>query len=195
MQKSNAIETDFTDNALIIRFVRPEMRNPLSVSVLKTLGSLIEKVSESKDISRVIFVGADKSFASGADLREIASIDSSDEAKSFARLGQDIFKRITELDVQTVAAINGFCFGGGLDLALSCNVRIAAPFATFCHPGSRLGIITGWGGTQRLPLLIGQANASLMLFTADQIDAATALRFGLVDSIAEDVLAAALQIS
>lgn len=98
--------------------------------------------------------------------------------------------KITSLSQETIAAINGYCFGGALDLALACDRRIASPNATFAHPGASLGIITGWGGTQRLPRLVGTANALEMFFTASPIDAQRALRIGLIDSINEDVLAA-----
>jgi enoyl-CoA hydratase len=85
------------------------------------------------------------------------------------------------------AFVNGFCFGGALDLALSCKKRIAAPNATFCHPGANLGIMTGWGGTQRLPRLIGEAKALEMFLTAKRVDAIEALRIGLVDEISEEI--------
>jgi len=92
----------------------------------------------------------------------------------------------------TVAGVNGYCFGGGLDLALACDKRIAAPNATFCHPGAGLGIITGWGGTRRLPRLVGRGNALSMFFTAEPINAYEALRIGLIDEIDPDPVAAAM---
>jgi len=95
-------------------------------------------------------------------------------------------QKIIDLQPATIAAINGYCYGGALDLALACDRRIASPKATFCHPGVGLGIITGWGGTQRLPRLIGTANASMMFFTAMPIDAKEALRIGLIDEIKKD---------
>jgi enoyl-CoA hydratase len=100
--------------------------------------------------------------------------------------------KIDKLPVPTIAAVNGYCFGGGLDLALACKVRIASPNAQFCHPGVGLGIITGWGGTQRLPRLIGESCALELLLTASRISAEEALKIGLVDAIIDDVLKAAL---
>jgi enoyl-CoA hydratase/carnithine racemase len=102
---------------------------------------------------------------------------------------------IANLPQTTVAAINGFCFGGALDLALACDKRIASPDAKFCHPGAGLGIITGWSGTQRLPRLIGTANANEMFFTASPIDAERAIEIGLIDEITDDVFARALELS
>jgi enoyl-CoA hydratase/carnithine racemase len=101
--------------------------------------------------------------------------------------------QIAGMPQTTVAAINGYCFGGALDLALACQKRIAVPNATFCHPGTGLGIITGWGGTQRLPRLVGRANALMMFFTATPINATEALRIGLIDGTASDPLEAAME--
>jgi enoyl-CoA hydratase len=95
----------------------------------------------------------------------------------------------------TIAAVNGYCFGGALDLALACTIRIASPLAEFSHPGTRLGIITGWGGTQRLPRLIGEGRALEMLFTADRFGAGDALRFGLVSEITDDPLARSIELA
>lgn len=100
--------------------------------------------------------------------------------------------KIANAKPPTVAAINGYCFGGALDLALACDKRIAAPNAVFCHPGANLGIVTGWGGTQRLPRLIGETRALEMFLTAKKVAANEALQIGLVDEIAENPLANAL---
>jgi enoyl-CoA hydratase/carnithine racemase len=96
-------------------------------------------------------------------------------------------QKINDLDQTTTAAINGYCHGGALDLALACDRRVASPNATFCHPGVGLGIITGWGGTQRLPRLVGATNASMMFFTAKPINAEEALRIGLIDAITNEL--------
>lgn len=108
------------------------------------------------------------------------------------RYGQEIFKRVAALEMKTIAAINGYCFGGALDLALACDFRIASPDAQFAHPGAGLGIITGWGGTQRLPRLIGRGNALEMFFTAEAINAERALAIGLIDSVSENAVADSL---
>ncbi len=189
MQQSVSLES--IDRTLIVRFTRHEIRNPLSVVVLDQLHAIVDDLATNIDIGELIFTGSGDSFASGANLREIAAI-SAEAAPDFARYGQSLMAKIAALPQTTVAAINGWCFGGALDLALSCDVRIASPDARFAHPGAGLGIITGWGGTQRLPRLIGQGNALEMFFTASAINAATAFRFGLVDEIAMDPVQAAI---
>ena len=134
-----------------------------------------------------MFTGSAASFASGADLREIANV-TGENAPAFARKGQQLMQRIADLPQRTVAAINGYCFGGALDLALACDLRIALPAAKFAHPGAGLGIITGWGGTQRLPRLVGWGNSLEMFFTAEAIGADRAFQIGLVDLVADDIL-------
>lgn len=188
---SNELNIEHKGDAMVVRFTRPEIRNPLSVTVLDQLHAIVDDLAADSDIERLIFTGSGDSFASGADLREIASV-LHENAYDFARYGQSLMAKVAALEQTTIAAINGWCFGGALDLALSCDIRIASPNARFAHPGAGLGIITGWGGTQRLPRLVGTANASEMFFTASPIDAEFALRAGLVDMIAEDVVAAAL---
>jgi len=184
---SNELSTEVRDGTLIVQFTRPEIRNPLSTSVLDRLYKVLNETRS----GRIIFTGSAESFASGADLREIAMM-TPESAMSFAEYGQQLMTKVSQLPQLTIAAINGYCFGGALDLALACNVRIASPDAKFAHPGTGLGIITGWGGTQRLPRLVGRANALEMFFSASPIDAEHAARIGLIDSIAEDVLNAAL---
>jgi enoyl-CoA hydratase len=179
---SNAIKVSRFNGDAVIRFTRPEIRNPLSTSVLDEIEKMLDVLMTDSTVEKVIFTGSENIFASGADLREIATVGSAD-TREFAERGQDLMNRIAAFPRQTAAAINGACYGGALDLALACNRRVATPNATFCHPGVGLGIITGWGGTQRLPRLVGDANAIGLFFTAAPIDAAEALRIGLVDSI------------
>jgi enoyl-CoA hydratase/carnithine racemase len=100
---------------------------------------------------------------------------------------------IAALDAKTIAAVNGFCYGGALDLTLACDSRIASPNAEFCHPGGGLGIMTGWGGTQRLPRLVGEAAALEIFLTGKKISADEAFQIGLVDQITDDPVAAATQ--
>lgn len=187
---SNALQIEETDGVLIVRFTRPEIRNPLSVEVLDRLHEIVDDLDG--ELKALIFTGSGDAFASGADLREIADVNG-DPAHAFAARGQDLMARIGALPQLTIAAINGYSFGGALDLALACDRRISSPEATFAHPGASLGIITGWGGTQRLPRLVGTAIALEMFFTASPIDARRALKIGLVDEIAADTLARAIE--
>lgn len=186
------ISVERHNRAVVITFTRPEIRSPLSVAVLDRLYEVLGRLRDEPVPEKVVFTGEGDCFASGADLREIDRIQPA-EAADFARYGQGLMSSISEFPAETVAAVNGFCFGGALDLALACKRRIASPAATFAHPGAGLGILTGWGGTQRLPRLIGTGHALEMLFTASPIGAGRALEIGLVDSIADDLLAAALE--
>ncbi len=178
---SSSLLIDESAADVIIRFNRPEIRSPLSVSVIEELTIVLDDIALDRE-RRVIFTGVGDIFASGADLREIAALKPA-EAKEFAVMGQKLMNRIAALPNETVASVNGPCYGGALDLALACKRRFATPNATFCHPGTGLGIITGWGGTQRLPRLIGAANAFEMFFTASAIGAGRALAIGLIDEI------------
>ena len=187
---SNPLTTEANGDALIVRFMRPEVRNPLSADVIAALNRVMDNLPPATE--RLILTGGDGVFASGADLREVAKLDAA-AARGFAELGQRLMNRISDLGGITIAAINGPCFGGALDLALACKRRIAAPAAAFCHPGVGLGIITGWGGTQRLPRLIGEARALEMFFTAKPFPAEWALNAGLVDRIAEDPVMAEIE--
>lgn len=182
---SNSLIVENFTKSRIIKFNRPEIRSPLSIFVLDQLNEILDEIMENSAIETIIFTGAGDVFASGADLREIAGT-TKESAREFALRGQNLMSKIASANQMTIAAINGFCFGGALDLALACNRRIAAPNARFSHPGANLGIVTGWGGTQRLPRLIGEAAALEMFLTAKRVDAGEALRIGLIDEIAEN---------
>jgi enoyl-CoA hydratase len=174
----------------VVRFNRPESRNPLSIEVVTRLHAIFDELDPTTE--RLIFTGSDGVFASGADLREIAGV-AADDAREFSRRGQELMNKIAACGCETIAAVNGICFGGALDLALSCDRRIASPGAFFSHPGANLGIITGWGGTQRLPRLIGRGRALEMFFTAKRVGADEALMIGLVDEISDHPLRSALK--
>jgi len=184
---SNELETERRAGIFIIRFTRPEIRNPLSLTVLDQLEGVLSGIYAESEIQTVVFTGSDASFASGADLREIADL-TPENAPAFARKGQSFMQMVADMPQRSISAINGFCFGGALDLALACDLRIALPSAKFAHPGTGLGIITGWGGTQRLARLVGCANALEMFFTAEAISADHAFQIGLVDLVADDIL-------
>lgn len=191
MPKNQHLTTELLHNCAIIRLTNPKERNPLSVNILETLHRLLDDFLRRREIEKIIFTGTENVFASGANLHEISRISRAN-AREFARRGQSLMKKIDESPKRMIAAVNGLCFGGALDLALACDERIAAPAAVFCHPGANLGIITGWGGTQRLPRLIGEAYALEMFLTAKQLAANEALRIGLIDKIAENPLAESL---
>jgi enoyl-CoA hydratase/carnithine racemase len=147
-----------------------------------------------RDLARrrepLIIAGNRRFFSAAADLREIAALTGS-EAYEFSRLGQTLMNVVESFPALVCAAISGYCMGGGLDLALACRRRIASPHAVFGHRGTALGLITGWGGTQRLPRLVGKAKALEIFVAAEKIRSTDAVRYGLVDVVAEDPVAEA----
>jgi enoyl-CoA hydratase len=140
----------------------------------------------------LVITGSSRFFSAGADLKEISELNGPDAFK-FSKMGQHLMSQIAEFPAPVYAAISGYCMGGGLDLVLACHRRIASPEAVFGHRGAALGLLTGWGGTQRLPRLIGKGRALEMFVTAMRLDAEEALRLGLVDAIADDPVAEALR--
>ncbi len=183
-----ALRNEEVGSITIVTFIRPDERNPLSISVLEELTRIVEMVRNSR--RQLILTGTGEIFASGANLREIAAV-SADQAREFALRGQHLMNSVTAAD--SVAAVNGLCFGGAFDLAMSCRSRFASPAAEFSHPGGNLGIMTGWGGTQRLPRLVGEARALEIFLTGRRVPAEEAMRIGLVDAIADDPLEFALK--
>jgi enoyl-CoA hydratase/carnithine racemase len=140
----------------------------------------------------LVVAGNERFLSAGADLREISALDGPG-AYEFSKMGQTLMNAIDRFPAPVYAAISGYCMGGGLDLALACRYRIASPHAVFGHRGAALGLITGWGGTQRLPRLIGKGHALEMFAAAEKITAAHALQMGLVDRIAADPIAEAVR--
>jgi enoyl-CoA hydratase len=188
------VSVDVRGTLAVLRIDRPEQRNSLSVATLSSLDEAFSSLSARADISAIIITGTGDVFASGADIRELQNLTPA-SARAFAERGQNLFQRISAARQLTIAAVNGFCMGGGLDLALACRVRVAAHAAVFAHPGARLGIITGWGGTQRLPNLIGTARALEMFTTTRRLSADEALAFGLVSQVHPDALNCALELA
>lgn len=187
------IEEEFVGPIPILRFCRPTQRNTLSSPTLNRLAELLSKFSAVPPPA-IILTGTDDAFLSGADINEL-SLLTPESAKEFSQYGQTLTNILANLKAVTIAAINGFCLGGGLDFALSCDIRLASKSAVFAHPGARLGIITGWGGTQRLPRLIGRTRAIELFATARRIDANEALRIGLVTRIEDPVLEAGIDLA
>jgi enoyl-CoA hydratase len=191
---SQSIVTEITGSVAIVRFNRPAQRNPLSIATLQDLKRTTSALFSRNDIQAVIFTGTDDVFASGANIRELAQLDAK-SALEFSNFGQDLFHTIADARQMTIAAINGYCLGGGLDLALACDIRVASTTAVFSHPGARLGIITGWGGTQRLPRIIGRARALELFATARRYTSIEALEMGLVSHIGDPVIHHSLKIA
>jgi enoyl-CoA hydratase len=155
--------------------------------------SLTDTVSQlAQENKPLVVTGNDRFFSAGADLGEISALNGP-VAYEFSKMGQALMSTIDQFPAPVYAAISGYCMGGGLDLALACHHRIASPHAVFGHRGAALGLITGWGGTQRLPRLIGKGRALEMFVAAEKVTAVQALRVGLVDAIADDPVAEAVR--
>jgi enoyl-CoA hydratase len=185
--RSLSIIVEERETLAILRINRPARRNSLSVETLSALRMAFTHLAAREDLKAIIFTGTGDVFASGADIRELQGLRPA-SAREFAARGQRLFQQIADARQLTVAAVNGFCMGGGLDLALACRVRVAARRAVFAHPGARLGIITGWGGTQRLPLVVGAALALEMFTNGRRLSASEALAAGLISRVEDDVL-------
>jgi enoyl-CoA hydratase/carnithine racemase len=192
-RETSALVVEARGRVAIVRFNRPAERNPLSSATLDELEATVAALSERAELAALIFTGTDDVFASGANIRELRAL-TSESARVFAERGQRLMQRIADAPQLTIAAVNGYCMGGGLDLALACDLRCAAPEAVFAHPGARLGIITGWGGTQRLPRLIGPTRALELFLTARRVTAAEALAIGLVNRAGTPVLDVAFEL-
>jgi enoyl-CoA hydratase/carnithine racemase len=174
----------------VLRLLSDDGTNRLTHARVAALTAAIQKLTQEPP-ARLVITGSPHFFSAGADLREIAELHGA-EALHFAHMGQRLMNAIANFPAPTIAAVHGYCMGGGLDLALACSRRIAGPHAIFGHRGAALGLITGWGGTQRLPRLIGKARALQMFLAAEKLHARDALRYGLIDAIADDPLMAAL---
>jgi len=166
----------------------------MSGALLRELDDLLDEVKGAGLFSGVVIAANARSFATGAEIEEVAAVQGL-RAREFAERGQSTCHRLATFPLPVVAAIRGYCLGGGLDLALACHGRVATYDASFGHPGAALGLVTGWGSTQRLSRLLGKATALQMLLTAERIPATQALSMGLVDSLASsrDLLDAATQ--
>lgn len=171
------------DNIGVLTVNRPEKLNALSNELTEELGQFLSDAEKDADLRVLVITGAgEKAFVAGADINELVERDGR-MGRDVSRFRQDLFARIENLPVPVIAGVNGYALGGGLELALACNIRIASEQAQFGAPEVKLGIIPGDGGTQRLPRLVGLGRAMEMVLTGDFIDAAEAHRIGLVNSV------------
>lgn len=167
----------------VVTIDRARALNVLNEHTLSELGQVFEAAGEDAAVRVVILTGSrEGAFAAGADIRELATLDRA-RGEAYARAGQAVFDRIWNLGKPVIAAINGYALGGGCELALACTVRIAADNARLGQPEVRLGLIPGFGGTQRLPRLVGRGRALQLLLTGEPVTAASALQLGLVDRV------------
>jgi enoyl-CoA hydratase len=176
--------TEISNHVCTITINRPEKLNALNRQVMEELGQAIDDVYNNSEIRSVIVTGSgDKAFVAGADISEFLGLSKA-EGMAIAKKGQDLFFKIENSPKPIIAAVNGFALGGGCELAMSCHFRIASENARFGQPEVNLGLIPGYGGTQRLTRLIGKGRALELLMSGNLIDATTALQYGLVNHIA-----------
>jgi len=165
-------------------FCRPHVLNALSRATIAELDAVIDELASDDSVGALILTGAgDKAFVAGADIGEFNLLCSASDAAAFARRGQAVLAKLEALSKPVIAAINGFALGGGCELAMACDIRLAADTARFGQPEVNLGIIPGYGGTQRLARLVGEGRAKWLCMSGEMIDAPEALRIGLVDRV------------
>ncbi len=181
------------DEFALLTLDRQEALNALSSAVLRELLEAFDQVAKSDARALIVTGAGTKAFCAGADIKELTGRTLSEQRRD-AEFGQAVLARLDTLPIASIAAINGYAFGGGLELALACTFRIAVRTAKMGLPEIKLGLIPGYGGTQRLPRAVGEARALEMILTARSVDAEEALRIGLVHRVAEgEVVAAAIE--
>lgn len=172
------------DGVAILKINRPEALNSINPEVLQGISDGVDDVAKDPEIRVMIVTGEGKAFVAGADIAAM-SVMNEEQGLEFGRLGAKVFRKIETMDKPSIAAVNGFALGGGCELAMACDIRIASEKAKFGQPEVSLGITAGYSGTQRLPRIVGKSVAMELLLTGGQIKAAEALRIGLVSKVTE----------
>ncbi len=179
------LRVEKTDPIAVVTIHRPEKLNALDAATVTELYQVMKELQKDDAMRAVIITGSgEKAFVAGADIAEIAKHDEI-SGKIFAMRGQKVFRFIEKMRLPVIAAVNGYALGGGCELAMACHLRIASTGARFGQPEINLGLIPGYGGTQRLPRLIGRTQAMYLLLTGEMIDAQKALQLGLVNEVVE----------
>lgn len=172
------------DGIATITISRPQAMNALNSAFFREMNHLLDKLEKDNNIRALVITGEGKAFVAGADISEMSGMNAA-EGKIFSETGHHTFNRIENLPYPVIAAVNGFALGGGCELAMACDIRIASTFARFGQPEVNLGLIPGYAGTQRLPRIVGLPAALYLLYTADMINADDAFRIGLVQKVCE----------
>jgi Enoyl-CoA hydratase/carnithine racemase len=190
------IKSTLHDSIYAIVIDKPESLNALDTQVIKELSDEIDKVYNNNQIKVVILTGAGKVFVAGANISEMSTL-SPEEGYKFGMTGASLFRKIERLPIPVIAAVNGFALGGGCELALACDIRIASDKAKFGQPEVSLGITPGFSATVRLPKIVGVGMAKELIFSGKIIDAAEALRIGLVNSVttSEELMNSAMELA
>lgn len=183
MSEYNNLLLEVTEGMGIVTLNRPKALNALNAATVHELDRMFDELAKDSALKVVIVTGSgEKSFVAGADITEMRNY-SAIEGRNWGKLAQAVFNKIENLPKPVIAAVNGFALGGGCELSMACDIRIASEKAKFGQPEVSLGIPPGFGGTQRLPRLIGKGRAKELLFTGEMIDAAEAYRIGLVNKV------------
>jgi enoyl-CoA hydratase len=173
---------DVKDKIALVTFNRPDALNALSPGVIREFGDILDKIKNDVNVAAVVLTGAGKAFVAGADIKEMVRMNPL-QARNFSALGQETILKLEALPQPVIAAVNGFCLGGGCEIAMGCDFIYASEKAKFGQPEINLGIIPGFGGTQRLARLVGKNLAKELCLTAEMLSAADALRIGLVNKV------------
>jgi len=178
------LKLEVQNGIAIVKISRPQAMNALNSKFFSEMNELLASLEKRDDVKVMILTGEGKAFVAGADIAEMADMNQ-EQGSNFSRVGQKTFASMEKLGIPIIAAINGFALGGGCELALACDFRIASNVAKFGQPEVNLGLIPGYAATQRLPRIVGISNALYLLCTADMITADEALRMGLVQKVVE----------
>ncbi|MFI5231905.1 MAG: enoyl-CoA hydratase/isomerase family protein [Gemmatimonadales bacterium] len=173
---------EISERIATVTINRPDKLNALNDALMGEIGAVTDELASNAGVGAIIMTGAGRAFVAGADISRLA-VAQAGELEKFARFGQSVFRRIELSSKPVIAAVNGFALGGGCELALACHVRIASTQAKFGLPEVKLGLIPGYGGTQRLPRLIGRGPALQLILTGDTIDGTEAARLGLANAV------------
>ncbi len=176
------LQSEIADKIAILSLNNPP-GNSLKMPLLQELDRMLDEMFSNRDVRVIVVTGAGKMFASGADIEEISRLTDAGQAKDMSSFGQRVFLKLENGPKPVIAAINGFCLGGGLELAMSCHMRIASDRALMGLPEITLGIIPGFGGTQRLPRIVGMSKATEMILNGEPIRSEEALAIGLVNKV------------
>jgi len=176
------IKTQIEDGVAIVTLNRPEALNALNSDLLSTIGEKFTELGKNGDVRVIILTGEGKAFAAGADIAEMVNYNAA-QGKAYSAIGMKAFRAIIECPKPVIAAVNGYALGGGCELAMSCDIRIASAKAKLGQPEITLAVTPGFGGTQKLPRLVGPAIAKELLFTGRMVDAEEAFRIGLVNKV------------
>ena len=185
METYQFLKMDKKGQITILQISRPDALNALNTALLKELKSFLHSLLSDKSCRGLIITGEGKAFIAGADIAEMVTMETK-QSEDFSRLGKEVFSMFEGLDIPVIAAVNGYALGGGCELAMACDIRVAGTKAKFGQPEVSLGLIPGYAGTQRMSRLIGLGNSLYYLMTGEQMNADEAFRIGLVQKVVEN---------